>query len=328
MAYQTGTASSQEDLMDKLQTFAAANGWTVDNFDTSNDKLSLHKGSIYVHFHWDNASWIGIFQSLGFISTGTGVGSHTDDSGNLCAETGAISSSVGHKVWLLEQSYTAYHFFENGAGAEDYIHIVVEQDAGVFRHFSFGEITKFNDFTGGEYAVGHYPYATISQQTAYSNNRMCLWDAHCSTSTIMGYVHLESMPNQASGGKWGCIGDPTAARGNDGNSIARAIVLGGVRGGPYSQYSHRQISGAQAFIPFAPIPLWYIDTSTTPDHAYLLGYVPNVRICNITNLVEGVEITYGGDTWIPFPMIRKLIPYDNTAGYQSGSYGIAYKKVT
>lgn len=313
--------------MDKLQTFAAANGWTVDNFDTVNDKLSLHKGTIYVHFHWDNIKYIAMFQSLAFISAGTGVGSHTDDSGNLAAETGTIAGTASHKLELLQQAYTAYHFFEDGSGSETYIHVVVEVDASYFRHFSFGEIVKFNDWTGGEYCVAHDPYEASGLQTVWDFDRMCLWDALNNTPADQGYIHMEGFPNQASGGKWGCIGDAATARGNDGAGNGRAIVMGGVRGGPYTVLSWREISGTQAFIPFVPIPLWYVDLSTTPDHVYLLGYAPNVRLCNLANLTEGVEISYGGEIWIPFPMIHKM-EYISSSVYQSGNYGLAYKKIT
>ena len=312
--------------MDKLQTFAAANGWTVDNYDATNDKLSMHIGSLYTHFHWDNTTFIGMFQSLGFTAAGTNVDSHPDDSGNIAEPTGTITG--GHKVRVDNGPYTAYHFFENGGGTENHIHVVLEYDADFFVHFSIGEIVKFNDFTGGEYCVG-FDYTTSFLQSTNRQDKFGLWDARCTTSSLMGYLHVEGLTNQSGSGKWGTFGSAVTARGNDSAAVVREKIVGGVRGGPFSVPAYYEISGAQAFIPLNPIGVWHVDTSTTPDHWYYLGYVPNARICNITNLVPGVEFTFGGDTWIAFPYVNKKIPWTNDAAtVQSGSYGIAYKKIT
>ena len=55
MAYQTGTASDQTDLMNKLQTFAVANGFTLDNYDSTNRFVSISRpaDNVYVTFYWD-----------------------------------------------------------------------------------------------------------------------------------------------------------------------------------------------------------------------------------------------------------------------------------
>ena len=41
MAYQTGSATDQTDLMSKLSTFAQANGFTEDYYNGTNRHLSL-----------------------------------------------------------------------------------------------------------------------------------------------------------------------------------------------------------------------------------------------------------------------------------------------
>ena len=53
MAYETGTATSEQDLLDKLRIFALAQGWTVNRFGTRADdatgkELYLTKGGKYV----------------------------------------------------------------------------------------------------------------------------------------------------------------------------------------------------------------------------------------------------------------------------------------
>lgn len=309
--------------MDKLQVFAAANGWTVDNFDTTNDKLSMHRGTIYCHFHWDNTDQIAIFQSLGFVAAGTDVDSHTDDSGNTASPTGAITANIGHYIDLDNGGYTAYHFFDDNSGTYPYLHVVVEHDVGFYRHFSMGEIQKFGTWTGGEYFVGHIIGAS-QLNSPYRNERSILWDG--AVATRGGYLHLEGLPNQTGSGKWGVFGDITGSRGNDSAAVARVPVVGGVRNAPYEiEFIQADISSAQAFIPFTPIPIFYLDTSTTPDHMYLLGYAPDVRIVNNKNYVDGQEITFGGDTWIVFPQIRKA--FSGLDEEQSSNFGFAYKKL-
>lgn len=310
--------------MDKLQTFAAANGWTVDNFDTVNDKLSMHRGTIYVHFHWDNTDDIGMFQSLGYVSAGTGVGSHTDDSGNLAAETGAITS--GHVIDIDNGPYTAYHFFDDNSGTYPYLHVVVEYDADFFRHFTMGQIEKFGTWTGGEFACGN-TVADGSANEPYRRTKFHPFDGNCTSNSIGGYLHVEGLPNQAGSGKWGVFGDYETSRGNDTAAVARAVIWGGVRNGPITLDANTfPISSAQAFVPFQPITVTYCDTSTTPDHHYLLGFAPDMRSVNIDSYVPGEEITFGGDTWKIFPWVNKS--FDLGSGLeQSGNAGVAYKKL-
>lgn len=65
MAYETGIPTDQEDFIDKLQTFAVANGWTVDLYDATRDICLVRKAGIYVQFEWDNSTGIAVHQSLG-----------------------------------------------------------------------------------------------------------------------------------------------------------------------------------------------------------------------------------------------------------------------
>lgn len=68
MAYEQGAATSKEDFVDKLTTFAAANGWTKDEFSAANDRATIHINNLYVSFRWDAVASGGItaFQSLDY----------------------------------------------------------------------------------------------------------------------------------------------------------------------------------------------------------------------------------------------------------------------
>lgn len=68
MAFEQGTASTKEDFIDQLTTFAAANGWTLHEFDSTNDKATISINSVVVTFRWDSSSsgGIAVFQSLAY----------------------------------------------------------------------------------------------------------------------------------------------------------------------------------------------------------------------------------------------------------------------
>lgn len=68
MAYEQGTATDKEDFIDQLTTFASNNGWTLDEFDSTNDKATISINSVFVTFRWDanSSGGIAVFQSLAF----------------------------------------------------------------------------------------------------------------------------------------------------------------------------------------------------------------------------------------------------------------------
>lgn len=68
MAYEQGIATSKEDFVDQLTTFAENNGWTIDEFDAAGNKASIHLNGIFVSFRWDavDSGGIAVFHSLGY----------------------------------------------------------------------------------------------------------------------------------------------------------------------------------------------------------------------------------------------------------------------
>ena len=85
------------------------------------------------------------------------------------------------------------------------------------------------------------------------------------------------------------------------------------------------------FVTLGVLP-FIVGNSTDPATADLrwLGEFPNVRTVRMDNLEPGAEITVGADTWMCFPLLRKLSAADASWPNrvpQSGPAGIAYKKV-
>jgi len=327
MANSFGTFTSVSDFFSKLSTFATTNGWTQNH--SASDRLFLTNGTVSVAFRWATSSptVAAIYHHLGFIDPGIDPGNHTDDSGN-----GEISSSDAllddQRHVKITDSGGNYWFFEDAT----YIHAAIEYQTGYFSHLGFGILTKLGSYTGGEYCYGT---KEVSSSAHKSGVQSCLLDgvktlSATNNSDEAATIHIESLPGQPAGSKWGLTGGTDSgttflAAGTDRGGIARAFIQGGFRGGPDSyQYARFNGNNNSGLIPMYPISCWYVDSSTTSDW-YPLGYQPDVRGINIDAFAAGDEITVGSDTWVVFPM-KNRPEVDGTNN--SGHCGIAYKKVT
>lgn len=328
LQYETGTPSSVEDLVDKLQTFAGSNGWTVDEYDDVANRCSLHESNMYVHFAWDatNEDAIAIYQSLGYNGLDD-IDDQPDDSGSGDYAPSTIDS--GRRVDFNQSGpFTAYHFFaEDGASGDPmYIHVVVEVSSGIFRHFGFGTIEKVNDWTGGEYAYGHvWSQAAFATDAPSSTSHAFGLDSEKSSpSSEAATLHMEGVADQGGSEKWGAF-FASSSTGNDTAGETRRQLYGGGRGGGYiRQLGHIRGSADSAYTPILPIPVMYHDTSQTPDKWIYLGQQPNVGFVNIANFEAGDEITLGGETWVVFPWVRKQYLKNDTQ--ESWNAGVAYRK--
>lgn len=334
MAYETGSLDDTEDLIEKLFTFATGlttTPWTQDRLDLSDKEASLHRGDVYVHFKWDTTIGknIGLYQSLGYVSAGTALDSHTHDSGNGLATIAAVAPTTERRCAFYNAGpYTAYHFFA-GEGSNPYIHVVVEEAPGIFRHaFGFGNINKFNNWTGGEYLYGMYWYdnASYVDRPMSGQHTLLLDGEHVTYGSTQATMHLEGIPNGPANHRWGLFQNG-AVTGNDGDGNSRCQLYGCVRGGPWvRELSWIRASQLNSYKVLIPITVFYRDTADTPDELLMLGQMEDVAVVNIGNLSPGEEITVGSDTWKVFPWCRKQ---KLDAGTQESWHaGLAYKKIT
>ena len=334
MAYQTGSASGQENLLSALFTFAVANGWTQDLFDTSNNKGSLHKGNCYVHFRWDgtDGTAIALYQSLGYVG-GNDPWNHTDDSGN--GTTGTSLESQRRVNGIGNGTYPAYHFFAHTS--PDVIWVVLEYASGLYRHFGFGTLDKKGSWTGGEFVAGHVWQPNQSDIPSSVYHSLLLDGRYVNSSNygatyqnMAATVHAEGMPNQNGSSKWGVCGwgmlstlpDPA----NDRAGNPRYWIQGGFRDGPViEQYGWASPSLNDGFIPMMPIELFWADKDAVGGRAmYYIGKAPYVAHIQHEGIIVAQEITVGGDDWIVFPAVRKKYEQDDTE--ESWNMGIMYKK--
>jgi hypothetical protein len=339
MSYQTGMASGPTDLLQKLVTFLAANGWTSDLSagDGAGWRAHLHLGSQYVHMrsfvsegvptvfaHLNGATKSGI-ALYGSSSVDTGVAWNAQP-GTPPLENGSGSNVLGAGMQLNNggAAIQNYYFFCDGSG--DNVTVVVEKTVGVFVHMGFGSsLQKCGTWTGGQYFFG-------------SSNGYSL-GANVVTSPSPGYVTTSACPGaygdqlssyqnayvradvDAFTGKWVGIGSQvTASQGWTGKNGSTPVYQAGSAsnipadipsyGQPSAadlttQFQNRQMSQIDARANLLPVLLW---TARDVSGSSPLGTIPNVFSTNAT--LQGFSIagiySIGGSDYMLFPNFAVL----------------------
>ena len=167
-AYQTGTATSPTDLLQKLVTWLVAQGWTQDASaaDGSGWRAHLHKGGLYANlraamnesiWNYNNAAGYGIGLYLG--DAYSGAASWKAQSGGPIQS--GTSNVIGAGMQLAAGAISAYHFFDDGA---DHISVVVEKSPGIFVHVGWGPTLAKVGFSS------NYPYFYGSSAGFYNTS--------------------------------------------------------------------------------------------------------------------------------------------------------------
>jgi len=341
MAYQTGSSTGQTDLINKLQTFAAANGFTVNNYDAGNHFCSISRAAdnLYSTIYWDTTTHMAIYQALGYSGTyAQQPWNQANDSGNGNSTLAQIYS--GRNVNNIGAGpFTSYYFF---AYTDPYsLHIILEFSPGLYRHFGMGSLQKSSTWTGGAYVYGHHWNSQNSgaplDDPDVGHHSVFLDGAHDPSYGTYGYsintgatLHCEGLPSQPSGGKWGVS---MSAWANyplvDRAAVDRVRVVGGCRGGiALSQFGWLLPDKAAGFIPIIPFESFYVDgdASSPPITWRHLGRVANVGHIHLHGIDPAEELTVGPDTWTAFPAVRKAMVGGNNQ--ESWNMGIIYRKVT
>ena len=341
MVYQTGTATDLGNLLTQMSTFITANGWTQDEFDngasvSTEGHAAWHltaSSSIYVSMRWaaDAPNNLAIYQALGFTAA-IDPGAHTDDSGNGYNATTAYTDSLlddGRCCNDFGDGPFTYHFFHNLASPA-YVHVVTEIATGQWRHFGFGEMEKFNDWTGGDYCYGHFAFESLASTAVRTTTTIFadgLFSATTSVAKRACTITATGLPNQGASEKWLICGGgfttlDSADRLDTAGEIKR-VVFGGARGGPVALgLGNHRSDVSTGHLPMYPFALFLRDYTTS--FIYFLGNMPDIRGINIFNFAEAQEITIGTDTWIVFPQAKRT---ESNVIDRTYYQGFAYKKV-
>lgn len=310
MAYETATANNATDLLDKLRTFAIANGWTVTYWsprvtDPSNQWLILQQAGCIVSYFVEPISGDSAFPGpslhSNLITAFDGSKPETQQPG--------ISSRVTTNY--LVGPFQSYHFFAGTGRNGPYIYVVVETGAGVFKHFGFGIIDKQGEFENGAFLHG-------------SN-----WDMDYQFNS----TNYRGDPDNAyhaypwdSGGQY----QGTVVRA-DRDAVSPAYAVAYSNAGNTLRVGFRTFIGwTRPFIVCSPsvtlgvdpFGLLNADVTRPSGQVSAIGAPPDMRTINMTNFDPKEHVTYGGEEWILFPAHRKN---GVTGEVNSGIYGYAYK---
>jgi hypothetical protein len=336
MAYQTGTPASPVDLLQKINTFLAANGWTSDKnvADGSGWETHLHNGAVYAHLCATVGSAAFAVQAV----TGYALFLYLSDGFNGSALwnsqptnppfANGTTNAVGVGMNLSAGPFSAYYFFTD-ASNNNFV-CVLEKTPGLFEYLAFGtSLKKCGTWTGGPYflasSCGVFAAngAPTPNEAGYNATSYCP-GAH-DADPQGGAAAFVRCDSDSFVGKWIPIGDITDPNsgftGRNGSSsvvgfqppatsIARYAV------GPYSAGSNpqpfqwMQTSVLDGRVNLLPV-LWWVgrDGSTADAGGFsLIGSLPTIFFSNgVGNgFVPGAIYTIGSDNYMMFPTFAVL----------------------
>lgn len=222
--YQTGTASSSTDLLQKLVAWLVSIGWTQD-YSAAVDsaggwKAHLHLGSQYVHLRavqsqsdytdmWSYYIWSWWPCLLCYVGTGYTAGAWNSQPGAPIGSGESYVVGSGINLPGPNGAITAYHFLADETG--DHVRVIVERQAGSLGYLMWGSsLTKAGTWTGGQYLLGGTDgnmSGSFTGEGSYSQSAY-LPGAYQSTSYggAAGYVRVDA---DAFTGKWAALTDGT-----------------------------------------------------------------------------------------------------------------------
>lgn len=299
MAFETGASASNLALLASLKAFCEANGWTTDRYSVDGNGQWWHAHTAYTHIDVKAC----VNEALGGLnsSTSTGIVARLAtgyDAGQPWTNQPGKATMVAAPVFGADPTaglfpttaILSYYFF----AANDFIHVVCETSAGVFKRLSFGNLAKFGAWPGGATLM-----ATDSGQLSFGPSSVPF-------PPFPGAQNV--MPN----------------------SQVRAIIDsydGYLIAGFYSQ--NKQVydnyaagffttlldSSPNAFNNLSVLLPFYLFTNRDGVAGYCpIGQIPDFFYCNIRYLTPGQVYAVGGIDYRVFPPSSK----DNTSGTWRG----------
>jgi hypothetical protein len=326
MAYQTGSASSSTDLVQKLVTWLVGLGWNQDRsaVEGSGWTATLDKSGNFVNLRAvENESAVPWHVNVGFAHYGVHMYLSTAfNSGqpfNNQATGAPIGSStfpIGVGMQLSAGPFSNYYFFADATA--DNIVVVVEKTPGLFLHLGWGlSFIKAGAITGGPYFFG-------STSGYYTSDTGLGPNAPGFTSTSdCPFVSIDGIGAGGPGfvradvdswtGKWIGIyqstGPDQGFTGKAGSSSVQASVGSTPPNFPVyanssslQQFQFMQTSQADGRANLLPILLWALRDGTATGFS-LLGTPPNVFSSNAVGngFSNAEEYVIGSTTYKLFP---------------------------
>lgn len=379
MAYITGASADINTLLTAIRNFAVANGWTANVTDNYTLAFTTYSSTNYVAHNNNRTLLQGFGGSDAYRNQGetSVVATRTVLSKGAATyqllayhkkliKNGVLGTYAVLEIWAcddftagidaslqtnnrkfgligpLSTSLYGYHLFSAG----DYIHLVVEETPGRFRHLSFGFVNKYGEFSGGQYLTSGNPYesGTTTPYNFNTGNHFVPFGANgfsSSRASLATYAQaITAVRADIDGwtvgwraisyGYWDtanldCIGPGGYANVVNGRA---GYVVYSTQVSMHSLFSDLAYHcSPQSYNGLAPMMPCYVGVNRTPYVGTwtLLGEFPDVRFLNISNFNPGDELILGTDVWKVFPLWNKA--YTLGAEPISYDYGVAYRKV-
>lgn len=365
MAYATGTGANQQDFLDALRSFAAAQGWTISKWDTTNKLLYLEKGVCHVALEWVNSN-ITVYTG----NTGNTV-SEGRIRGTLCKTLGAgtdFSAFTGNVsvsgmrnyaplVYMtnVQGPYVGWFLFSDAGG--NYIHAIIQTSADMYAFLFFGNADKGTlTHSGAAYLVSDggriwFRNATLTSAPPSSSGldyndsgKMAAFFGDMGARFTAAYFHVYSEDALPSGFtnqqaipsfRANSAYCRTQSRGlnmrntQTGQQTKPDVYLknSGSAGNLLDNVIVMSAPGHSQFVPMMGVPLGVTNETTTL--CCMVGMIPDLRFINLTGMTPQQEIALGTDTWKVFPCLRQTNWSDSKTvdAASSGQFGFALKKV-
>ena len=359
MAYSTGSGDYVA-LFAAILAHALGDGWTEAGGLGTGYPITSPGGAS----HFDYTTYT-LSENNGTIGAGggtltaryarLGIGSSAS---NATTDAGTTNTVVPNMHW----TFSEWHIFSEPA-VSDHIHVVVGfsngPNADCYQNFSFGELDKQGlTYQGISYATAPRTraYATTS---ASGNSSSRDWNygpylehgwcgfvgqgtgVRTTRANISFMTQSTTAPHPIAAGGWPAwdtvIGDGDNLWAlSDGwwtvDSTTTYFTWSNTPG--YFAPINGDVQKATAPTETAQITLMpkfflMINSTGTAGALRYMGAFPNVRRCSIKDANPGDEITFSGDTWKLFPILRKTDPSQIHVAWlvSSGYAGIAFKKV-
>lgn len=379
MAYITGASADIHTLLTAIKSFAVANGWTANATDTFNLTFPTYSAN-------GNATHAGTMSMISSVSNSEAYRNQSETSlvanrvvltkngvsyqlfavNKKLVKNGVSGTYACLEAWVCDgfsagvaanlqtnnrkfvmigpmaTSLYAYHLFSNG----DFIHLVIEETPGRFRHLSLGFINKYGAFAGGQYLTAACPiesfsttpnpFNTSNHSIPFGSNGQSLSRSSLASNAYPGSYVRADIDGWTVGwrilstGYWDAANLDVYGCSTYANaSNNRAGYIGVSTQNSLNTLAHDLAyhCAPQSYNGLSPMMPCYVGINRTPYVGTwtLLGEFPDVRFLNISNFNPGDELTLGTDVWKVFPLWNKA--YTLGAEPISYDYGVAYRKV-
>lgn len=310
MAYTTGSAATTAALIDTILSFAVAQlGATevhrgVDADDNSYTIICLAKGSSYWWFRVKANTVYHMPCKSGTFTGGSGWSDITD-------------APLYATLWSpITEPYTSYHLFSEG----NVVHAVAEMSNGAYTMLSFGDIVKYDSWTGGAFSESFYGY---TQHTSHYNSPTSAFHGHQfpgRASTVFASTGAGRMYLPYNGKDYATFGYSLAGDANFNAIHATGWALdvyNGIISNSPNAFNNRTAG--------IPVNVFLYDDEPDPVGSDLyvpLGVIPGVRLINIQNLNPKDVIN---NDWMVFPIQSKNLGLLNSF-VNTGNYGWALQQ--